>query len=490
VWDEALRIVDDLRRDLVSTVARAAGKTAVAKDVLRPLVEADNPDGLINLGVLLTFEKDFEGASQYFKRASEIGASMGAHNMGALCFTRGDMEAAREWYELACERGELRSIGALGLVYEKLGNQDEAVALWKRGTELGDSGSALHYADWLRSKWQSEESVDVLRVAADGENPLAALSYAGVLLRKKDHETANIYVSKAYEAATKQGNLGDPSSCVMAGVTAYSFGNVQLGEEWWNRARENGLETDWLVRHAPENFPGLQHLAISQDTLDKLGEDEISLLMQILWAGDCLDCGYPLRRGVPALYVDDYYNWADAKLFHFGMCRFPRWNDSALISVAKDVGISWEAFSAGLPMGQQLDDIVPALIVNPSLEAARLILSDQGWTATGVYGPRSSLSEALQLQPFWAGFPPKRADSLAWAFIEDDKVAVAALHQFWWAPAAQELVSLVKQHGGMLLIVTSALGPGPLDPMEVLRNVSQSWDTMTRWVPLRTGDES
>lgn len=491
IWPEALRLVDNSRRALVSTVARVAGRRDIAKEVLHPLTEVDNLEGLVNLGALCASEQDYESANRYFLRASDLGDSTGTHNLGALCFTRGDLEGARKWYALAIERGELQSIGALGLVYEKMGSQDEAVALWKRGTEAGDPGSALHYSDWLTSEWQSDEAIGALRVAADGEIPLAALSYAGVLLRKKDHETANTYVSKAYEIATNQGYLGDPIGCLMAGVNAYSFGNIQMGKTWWDRARDNGCQIDWIVLDAPDGAPGLRHLAVDRITLDKLGADEAHVLMQILWPGDCLDCGYPLREGVPALYVDDHYNTADAKLFHFGLCRYPRWNDSALTTVAKDVGISWESFSAGVPVGHighNLDRPLPALIVNPSMESAHLMSDGQEWRATGMYGPRSILGTALHLRPLWAGIPPKTSDGRAWSFTGSGEVAVAALHQVWSAPAADELITLVEEYGGMLLIVTSAYGPGTPVTMDVLRNVLESWDSMARWAPLRTDE--
>ncbi|MFD0271597.1 trypsin-like peptidase domain-containing protein [Streptomyces sp. NPDC127106] len=487
VWDEALRVVDDSRRALVSTVARVAGRTDVAKEALRPLVEADDPDGLINLGALLAAEKEYDGAGRCFERASELGDSTGAHNMGALSFARGDLETARAWYERAIEGGELQSIGALGMVHEKLGNQDEAISLWKRGTEAGDPGSALHYSDWLTSQWQSDDAVEALRVAADGEIPLAALSYAGVLLRRGDHETANAYVSRAYDAAVTQGNLGDPIGCLMVGVAAYSFGDVRTGEEWWRRARDHGYQVDWVVLDAPDGSTGLPYLAVSQEVLNKLGDEETRSLMQLLWAGDCQDCGYPLGDGVPALYVDDHITWASARLFHFGLCRYPLWNDSALINMAKDAGISWRSFSAGVPTGERHDRAVPALIVNPSLEVAQLVRNGDDWTATGAYGPRSAFAEALHLQPLWSGLPPRLSDSLAWAFTGPDEVAVATLGQLWSAPATAEFIALVRQYGGMLLILTSTVGPEFPATVEGLVDVLESWDAMTRWVPLKPG---
>jgi tetratricopeptide (TPR) repeat protein len=485
VWGEALRVVDNSRRTSVAMIARVAGRPDVAKEVLVPLVEANDPDGLINLGALLASEEDYEGASRCFLQASELGDSTGTHNLGALCYVRDDLSGALQWYSLAVERGELQSIGALGLVYDKLGDQDKAVELWKRGTEAGDPASALHYSDWLALKFQSDESVEALRIAADGEIPFATLSYAGVLLRKKDHDQANVYVSKAYDIARKQAHLGDSVGALMAGVIAYSFGNLGEGKEWWDRARSNGLDVDWLVLEASPDFPGLRYLAVSREMVDKLGEEEIRLLMQILWAGDCLDCGYPLAGSVPALYVDDSYTRADARIFHFGLCRYPRWNDSALITMSNDVGISWKSVSAAFSVGDSSGGPVPTLIVNPSLERAQLNLDgEQGWTVTGVYGPQSVLGSALNLRPLWSGFPPRDADSLAWAFIGEGEVSVAAGHQVWSAPARSELVTLVEQFGGLLLILTSALGPEPSVSMDLLSDVLESWDSMARWVPL------
>ncbi|APE24620.1 MULTISPECIES: S1 family peptidase [Streptomyces] len=489
VWDEALRIVDDTRRVLVSTVARVAGRPDVAKEALRPLAEADDPDGLVNLGALLAAEKDEDGAGRCFERAFRLGDSTGAHNMGALSFMRGDLEGARDWFERAVEAGGRESIGALGLVHEKLGNQDEATALWKRGTEAGDPGSALHYSDWLRSQWQSDEAVEALRVAADGEIPLAALSYAGVLLRREDTDTAHAYVSRAYDVAVMQGNLGDPVGCLMAGVTAYSFGDVRLGAEWWSRAREHGRPPDWVVLEAEEGSPGLPHLVFSADCLDRLGHEEARSLMRLLWAGDCQDCGHPLADGVPALHVDDHYEWAHARLFHFGMCRYPGWNDSALISFAKEAGLSWTAFTAGVPVGQRSDQLVPGFVVNPSVEAAQLVQVGDRWTATAALGPRSTHAEALGLRPLWSGLPPRSSDGLARAFTGPGEVAVATFGQLWTAPATDEFIAMTRRFGGMLLITASTVGPESPASVEVLTDALEAWDSMTRWVPL-TSDSS
>ncbi len=481
VWGEALRVVDDARRVLVSMMARAAGRPDVAKDALRPLVAVDDPHALVNYGALLVAEDDHEGGAAHFRRASGLGDPTGAHNMGSLCVARGELEDARYWYTLAVERGELPSIGALGLVQQKMGNQEEATSLWKRGTEAGDPGSALQYSDWLSSQWQSDEAVAALRIAADGAIPHAALSYAGALLRKEDHEAANAYVSKAYEAAVRQGQLGEPSGYLMAGVMAYSFGDVRAGGESWNRARDKGCPVDWHVVESADGLPGLRYLAVSSDTLEKLGEGGVRRLMRMLWAKDCLECGYPFQDGVPALYVDERFTTADARLFHFGLCRYPRWNDSALIISAKDIGVSWEAFTTAVSAGGHP---FPALVVNPTLEAAQLVQDDGGWTPTSMYGPRSSLSPHLHLRPLTDGFPPRSADSPARAFVRDGEVAVSALVEAWSAPAVPEFVALVKQHRGLLLIMTSAFKPGSRPTAEGLAAVLEFPESTACWASL------
>lgn len=488
VWDEALRIVDDSRRAVVAMVARSANRLDVAKNVLIPLSETDDPEGLNLLGALAVFEEKYPDASGFFQRAHNLGDSTGTHNLGALAALLGDLDDARDWYMLAIERGELRAIGSLGAVYERLGDQEKAVTLWKRGTEEGDPGSALHYSDWLRNKWQSDEPVDALRVAADGDIPIATLSYAGVMLRKKNHESANEYLAKAYQAAQKKGYLGDPLGAVMAGVIAHSFGKVDEGSEWWQRARNSGYEVEWAIVEASESSRGLKRLAVSHDTLDRVGGEEVRSLMQLLWAGDCLDCGYPLGEGVPALYVDDSYTRADARLFHFGLCRFPQWNDSALISVAKDSGITWKSMSAPVVMSGGSARPIPALIVNPALEVAQFIdAGDQVWTATSQYGPQSVLSSSLNMRALWSGIPPKNPDSLAWSFVGEGEVAVAVPQQVWGAPATSQFVALAEQCEGVLLILTSVLGPADSYGMNVVVDVLRSWDSMVRWAPLRSG---
>ncbi|MFD3491472.1 tetratricopeptide repeat protein [Streptomyces sp. NPDC058690] len=482
VWDLAMQLADDSRRSLMSTIAKIAGRVDIAISLLRPLAESNDIEGMINLGAVLAGERDHESAREWFMRASELDDSTAAHNMGCLLFEENDLDGALEWFTLAIARGELQSYAPLGVVHQKIGNESEAVELWRTGTDSGDAASALQYSDWLRSKWMSEESVEALRIAADGEIPFAALSYAGVLLSREKNDEASEYISKSYRIASQQGRLGDPLGFVMAGVIAYSMGNTEMGKIWWSRAQDAGVQLDWVVMEAADwDGQGLQHLAVSTRTLDLLGEQELCVLMRCLWDGDCLDCGYSLKGGVPALCVDDQYDRADAKLFHFGTCRYPVWNDTALVSIAKDSAYSWISFSGVVPI-EDGEKFVPALFVNPALETASLIFDSNSWSATSQCGPRSSWAEFLDLKPSWQGL--SGGNSRSKVFVGPGEIAVPGLMSVWSAPTADPLIEYIKDAGGIALVVTSAFGPGDVGSVELVSKILQSWDTMITWVPV------
>ncbi|MEU8435142.1 tetratricopeptide repeat protein [Streptomyces sp. NPDC029216] len=484
VWDEAVRVVDDTRRALVSTSARFAGRPEIAKAVLRPLADAGDPDGLVNLGALLAEEGDHEGAAELFALAAEAGDGTGAHNLGVTYMQLGDLTRARAWLTTAVERGEGQALGALGLAEEKLGDKERAVEAWRRGTEAGDAASALYYSEWMGSRWNSDEALEALRVAADGDLPVASLSYAGALLARDQPEAASRYTAKADDDARRQALLGNGAGALMAGVSAYFNGDLAAGDRWWALAAERGAEPEWTVLRAEDGSGGLPALAVSGDALARLGEEETRVLMASLWAGDCLSCGYSLGDGVPALHVDDHVDHADARLFHFGACRYPRWNESALMTFASDAGSSWRSFTGFVRSPRHPSGIVPALFVNPSLEWSQLRPDGSGrWSVAGMFGPRSTLAPALGLQPLWKGVPSPSPENRVRVFAGGGEVAVPTLAATWSAQATEPLLDLVRQSGGLVLVVTSAVGPGAVT-VEAMAQATGSWDAMAVWAPL------
>ncbi len=485
VWEVALQVVNDSRRYLLSSVARVAGRPDTAKRALLPLTEEDDIEALNQYGAILVGEGDYTGASQWFLRAVALGDGAAAHNMGSIFMLQESPEQALQWFSMAVERGELQSIGNLGLVHERLGDKTEAVRLWKSGTEAGDPGSAWLYSDWLHRQWESDTATKVLKVAADGGIPFAALSYAGIELARDAFEKANEYIALAYDNASRLARFGDGTNAILAGVANYVTGNIQGGDYWWRRARENGVEAEWTILRSHEGDSGLRYLAVSNETLDVLGEPEVRLLMQGLWAGNCADCGKPIGKGVPALLVNDMIVMADARLHHFALCRYPRWNDTGLTTLTKGSTYTWRAYAGIAGRGRSDTEATPILIVNPSLEATYLIREDSGgWTITRLYGPRSALGKELGIQPVWRGTPPTLSQEKCALYIRPNEMYVAHSAGAWGCDGVpDEVIDCVKEKGGVLLICTSGYGLGP-ERSDLLQHVMECWDTMVGWVPI------
>ena len=64
---------------------------------------------------------------------------------------------------------------------------------------------------------------------------------------------------------------------------------------------------------------------------------------------------------------------------------------------------------------------------------------------------------------------------------------MAVFGEVWSAPATEAFIALVEQFGGMLLITASTVGPESEASVDVLADVLQAWDSMTRWVLLEPG---
>ncbi|MGP3926579.1 tetratricopeptide repeat protein [Streptomyces sp. 8N616] len=490
-WRTAVGLVEDARRPQMAVIARVSGRADVADAVLRPLAEAGDIDGMNNLGALLVSQYNYADASRWFRQAALAGDALGAHNLGVIEFENGQLAEARKWFVQAIESGETQSMGPLGLVVESLGDEEEALRIWKRGTDAGDAGSAFYYAERLRAQWDVEGAKQALQLAADGGLPIAALKYAGLLLQRRRTDEANRYIARAYERASNEARLGDARLAFLAGVISYALGRINEGNSWWERAREGGVDVDWQVVENPSPDIGLPYAMVSSETINKLGESELLVLMQGLWAVDCLDCGHALGNGVPAIQVEDQIVKADVRIFHLGMCRFPKWNDSGAIMIASGSEISWISLCVGIPFGvhgqisTQPEDFLPAIIVNPSLESGNLVLDDEeNWRWCGLYGPRSVMAESAGLQPFWKGIPAPSVEGKFAARVIGDDIAISDGFNHWSGPADLRVREIAKERGGILVVFTSGFGPGP-DTPERVGKALQSCDAMCGWVPLR-----
>ncbi|MFI9366829.1 bifunctional trypsin-like peptidase domain-containing/SEL1-like repeat protein [Kitasatospora sp. NPDC053057] len=481
VWNEAVALADDKRRSLVTAMARAARRFDVAASLWTVRASDGDTDAMITVGAMLARAGKETEAEQWFLRASESGNPMGTHNMGALMQQRGDLSAARDWYSRAVAAGVAESRGPLGAVLESTGDEAGAVEQWKQGTELGDASSAFRYAQWLRGRWESEESVKALRAAADAELPIAMLFYAGVLLVQQKLETANEYLKRAYVRSVDEARLGDANEAQISGLVANALGDAERAAHWWAVAHADGHVADWQIIEADGGSPGLRALAVSHETLRRLGRDEILLLMSMLWAGDCLDCGYSLGEGVPALQVTDDYDRGSARIYHLGLCRFPRWNDSALREYTKSSALSWRSLAGAVPDDEGL--LCPVMIVNPGLEQVNLLLDGETWRVVGYAEANNSSPFSLGAEPLWKSQIPAADSRMLLIRLVEGELYLQYGVEVWAAHLTPMLTDLIRNRGGFLLVLTSGLAP-EAEGSAAMRAAFESFDAARVWVSL------
>ncbi|WP_280690993.1 MULTISPECIES: serine protease [unclassified Kitasatospora] len=481
VWNEALALVDDKRRTLVTMTARAARRFDVAASLWATPAEQGDTDAMSTVGAMLARGGREAEAAQWFFRAAELGDPAGAHNMGSLMQQLGDLQSARDWYSRAVATGLEQSHGPLGTVLERMGDKEGAVDQWKRGTECGDAFSAFSYAQWLRGRWESKEALEALRAAADADLPIAMLFYAGALIAGHQVEAASDYLTRAYRTSIEEARLGDADQAHMAGIIANALGNTDRAKHWWDVARADGYAGTWQIIEADDGVPGLKALAVSQDTLERLGQDEIRLLMSTLWAGDCLDCGYHLGEGAPALEITDDYNHGQATIYHLGLCRFPRWNDTALREYTPSAAVSWLSIAVAIPDGA--GTLYPAIVVNPSLEQTHLVLEGSVWKVVGHAEARKDSPFSLGAEPLWKSRIPSADPRFVALQLLEDEVYLQYTVETWAAHVTATVAELIRERDGLLLILTSGWGPEAAGPDD-MQTALESFDAVQVWVSL------
>ncbi|MFI5727829.1 bifunctional trypsin-like peptidase domain-containing/SEL1-like repeat protein [Streptomyces cyaneofuscatus] len=484
IWSAATALVDSTDWELVSLVAIAAERFDVAAAILEPRAGAGNTDAMVNLGGVRMRLGDTSTAEHWWTRGAEQGDGAAANNIGYLRMQVGDLAGAQEWFTRSLEAGETQALAALGEIARLRGDERQAVEWWRAGSEQGNAASAFSYAEWLRRDWKHDESVEALRIAAEGDLPIAALSYAGVLLCRDEVTQANRFVSRAYDAACRDALLvGNSASYLMASVAAMALGNLDSGRSWERRYIEQGGVRGWRIVERKGTESGLRALAVDDRTWDRMGETEVRALMAALWPGDCMDCGYTLGGGVPALHVDDPGSSCTANIYHFGVCRYPGWNDSALVSVIKNSGPSWR--SSAVILGD--DDLeAPVLVmVNPSAESVWLEEDESGaWHVADGFGAHTFLAEMEPLD----GHTPRfiRTDNApAVAQLAGTELYIQTGPTPWGVPGLSEaMLQRVRRQGGVLLVVTHGLWEGIHSPADAVKAL-QARGTMGSWIALK-----
>lgn len=461
VWSAAAALAEGSDWELVWMTAAAADRLDAAVTVLTTPAEAGNPDAMVNLGGVQLRLGNTAEAENWWTRAAEAGEGTAAHNLGCLRMRDGDLPGARAYFRAALDAGSVASLAALGDIASALGDEDEAVRRWREGSERGDPNSAFLYAQFLRRDWRQDESLEALRRAAEGDHPLAALSYAGVLLCHDDGERAGRFIDRAYQQARKDALLaGNVISLLTASVASMALGDLDAGRKWEARYVEEGGELPWHVVDRQDTDSGLRALAVDDGTWQRLGgEDEVRRIMASLWAQDCMDCGYALGPGVPALHVDEMHV-TTAGLYHFGVCRYPGWNDSALVNIVSGSGATWA--SAALVAGHGTPQAVPVVIVNPSLE--QVCLEEDGSGAWRLAAPTLHTT-FVTLAPFDPARPVPVAvvpDSAPLpARLVDDTLYVTTGMTTWWAGLEDEIAAQARRSKGFVLVLSHGLKLAP-----------------------------
>ncbi|MET0763487.1 MAG: tetratricopeptide repeat protein [Blastococcus sp.] len=145
-------------------------------DRLRRLASSNDVDELIDLGCDLADVDRQRDAERCFRRASDLGDSVGSFNLATALGAQKRWEEAAAAYELAIARGELDAWRFLGHVLEKLGDLAGAMRAFRGARAAGDLRGGLELAFLLRDQGEPGQAMDVAeQLAAAGDRKAAAV---------------------------------------------------------------------------------------------------------------------------------------------------------------------------------------------------------------------------------------------------------------------------------------------------------------------------
>ena len=143
---------------------------------LRRLRASENADALIDLGCDLADADRAAEAEWCFRRAAELGDTMGWFNLGNTLATQQRWEEAVTAYEMALSGGEADAWRNLGLVLEDLGDLAGAMRAYRGAVDAGDLEGGLQLAFLLREQGEREQAMAVAEeIAAAGDAEAAAV---------------------------------------------------------------------------------------------------------------------------------------------------------------------------------------------------------------------------------------------------------------------------------------------------------------------------
>src|SRR3954468_15231286 len=141
---------------------------------LQRLQASDDVYALIDLGCDLADVGRQTDAEWCFRRAAELGDTVGSFNLGNALAAQKRWAEAVDAYEVALAGGEVDAWRNLGLVLEDLGDLAGAMRAYRGAVDAGDLEGGLQLAFLLREQGEREEALAVAEEIAAAGDPEAA----------------------------------------------------------------------------------------------------------------------------------------------------------------------------------------------------------------------------------------------------------------------------------------------------------------------------
>ncbi|MFE9425308.1 trypsin-like serine protease [Kitasatospora sp. NPDC006697] len=489
VWRKALDLAEGRNRSLLALSALTADRPDIAAAALRLPAESGEVEAMVGLAAVLIESGDREKGELWLRKAARQEDGTAMLSLGSFLVFHGNREEGEKWLERAVEAGRAQGLRLLGDLAAQDGEDKTAAELWRRGAERGDDECAVKYGNLLRQQYLTVDNRGAwLKESADRGLSAAALAFAGWLAYRKQKDAAAYYLVRAREGALAAAEDGNPDAMITLGTVLAWEGDPESAESWFRKARQRTplLMPDWRLVRAEADRGGLQVMAVSKTTEERLAPGQLSDVMQGLWPLDCQYCGLSLGRGVPALRVFEQPWGATASLYHLGMCHYPEWTDNdgtrrdSSLGIFKIIGpseprLTWTASAARTPQ-VVLDDKNPVIMmVNAGIESVELAQRDDGqWRMAPSY-----IHQQQGMVPADSALNTVRGV----ATVLRGKLTVRLGVEEWSSRVSRDMKRLIKRQGGVLLFITSGLPP--VKPNEAVLNLALSApDVVAGWVPV------
>src|SRR5262245_398750 len=192
-------------------------------EALRARAEAGDAEAQSDLGGRLARMGSRAEAEQWFRRAAEQGLAKTKHNLGVLYWhsENRDAEEALNWFRAAAKDGWLPSIFVLGMLVERGGNIENAIALYQIAAQGGhaDAQDALSRLHFSRETEKDYEIARKWAEAAADQGHALAIARLGTIYHEGCGVPRNPKRAAAYflDAA----NLGHAGAQLMIGAATH-----------------------------------------------------------------------------------------------------------------------------------------------------------------------------------------------------------------------------------------------------------------------------